>query len=73
MTKDEMTDVIIAAKKAKGLTWEAIANKLDMGTTWVTSACHGMNRMPEQLAKDLCDILGLDDGVCTALQEYPHK
>jgi len=73
MTKEEMTDLIITAKKAKGLTWEAIAGKLDRGATWVTSACFGMNSMPEKLAKDLCEILGLDDGVCTALQEFPHK
>lgn len=73
MTKEEMTDLIIAAKKAKGLTWEAIASKLDMGTTWVTSACLGMNKMTEKLAKDLCEILELDDEVCEALQDFPHK
>lgn len=73
MTKEEMTDCIIVAKKAKGLTWEAIAGKLNRGTTWVTSVCLGMNSMPEDLAKSLCEILELDDAVCTALQEYPHK
>ena len=73
MNKEEMTDLIIAAKKDKGLTWEGISGKLEMGTTWVTSACLGMNSMPEKLAKGLCEILELDDGVCAALQEYPHK
>ena len=33
MSKEEMTDVIIAAKKEKGLTWGYIANKLDVGET----------------------------------------
>ncbi len=73
MNKEEMTDLIIASKKAKGLTWEAIAGKLDMGETWVASACLGMNSMPETAAKGLCEVLDLDDGVCAALQEYPHK
>ena len=73
MTKEEMTDLIIAAKKAKGLTWEIIASKLGYATTWVTSACLGMNKMPEKAAKDLCEVLALDEGVCTALQEHPHK
>jgi cyanate lyase len=73
MTKEEMTDIIIASKKNKGLTWEAIASKLDMGETWVASACLGMNSMPEKAAKDLCETLELDDGVCAALQEFPHK
>ncbi len=73
MTKEEMTDLIITAKKAKGLTWETIGNKLNLGQTWVTSACLGMNSTSEEVAKGLCEILELDDGVCTALQEYPHK
>lgn len=73
MNKEEMTDLIIASKKAKGLTWEAIAGKLDMGETWVASACLGMNTMPKTVAKDLCKTLDLDDDVCAALQEFPHK
>ena len=73
MAKEEMTDLIIASKKAKQLTWETIARKLDLGETWVTSACLGMNSMPEKVAKGVCEILELDDGVCAALQEYPHK
>lgn len=73
MTKEEMTDLIIASKKAKGLTWEAIANKVNLGQTWVTSACFGMNSTSEEVAKGLCEILELGDDVCTALQEFPHK
>jgi cyanate lyase len=73
MNKEEMTDRIIAAKKARGLTWEAIAAEVDKGQTWVTSACLGMNSMPEDIARRLCDFLELDDDVCTTLQEYPHK
>lgn len=73
MTKQEMTDLIIAKKKAGKLTWEGIADKLNMGAAWVTSACLGMNSMPADAAKRLCEILELDDEVCAALQEYPHK
>lgn len=74
MTKEEMTHTIIAAKKAKGLTWEAIAGRMEgVNQTWVTSACLGMNSMPESLASSLCSILELDDEVCTALQDFPHK
>lgn len=73
MTKEEMTDLITAAKKAQGLTWEAIGSKLGVGATWITSACLGMNSMPENLAKSLCEILELEADVCIALQEYPHK
>ena len=73
MTKEEMTDLIIASKKAKGLSWETIASKVGKGTTWVTSACLGMNSTSEDVAKNICEILELNDDVCSALQEYPYK
>ena len=73
MTKEEMTDLIISSKKAKGLTWEAIANKVNLGQTWVTSACFGMNSTSEEVAKGICEILDLGQDVYTALQEFPHK
>lgn len=73
LSKKEMTDIIIAAKKSKKLTWEEIANKVGKGTAWVTSACLGMNSTTEEVAKSICDVLELDDEVCATLQEYPHK
>ena len=73
MTKEEMTDLIIASKKAKGLSWETIASKVGKGATWVTSACLGMNSTSEDVAKSICEILELSDDVCSALQEYPYK
>ncbi|MCP4341900.1 MAG: cyanase [Desulfobulbaceae bacterium] len=73
MTKEEMTDIIITAKKQKGLTWESIGSRLNLGATWVTSACLGMNSMPKESAEELCKFLELSDEVCTVLQEFPHK
>ena len=73
MNKEEMTDLIIASKKAKGLTWEGIAAEVGMGATWVTSACLGMNSTSEEVAKSLCEVLDLEDDVAVALQEFPHK
>lgn len=73
MNKEEMTDQIVAAKKARGLTWETIADEVGMAKEWVTSACLGMNRMSENVAKKLCDFLDLNDEVCAALQDFPYK
>lgn len=67
MNKEEMTDLIIASKKSKELTWEGIATEVGMGATWVTSACLGMNSTSEEVAKKLCDVLDLDDDVAVAL------
>lgn len=73
MKKSEVVEAIILAKKDKGLTWEGIANELGMGTVWVTSACLGMNSMPQAPAEKLCQLLELPQGALAALMEYPTK
>jgi len=73
MTKVEVTEAIILTKKARGLSWETIATELGLGTVWVTSACLGMNSMPESVAEKLCSYLDLPEGSKAALMEYPTK
>ncbi len=69
----EVAKTIIAAKESKGLSWEEIGNAVGMSPVWTTSACMGMNSMPKETAESLCDLLGLDADICTALQKYPTK
>ncbi len=73
MNKLEATEQIILEKQARGLSWETIASEIGMGTVWVTSACLGMNSMPEEPATKLCELLNLQDGAKAALMEYPTK
>lgn len=73
MKKTDVVEAIVLAKKAKGLSWEGIAAELDMGTVWVTSACLGMNSMPEEVAEKVISILGLPAEAKPALMEYPTK
>lgn len=73
MTKEESVEAIVLAKKAKELTWSEIADALDKGTVWVTSACLGMNSMPEPIAEKLCTLLELPPSTIPALTEFPTK
>lgn len=73
MKKEEVIEAVVLAKKSKGLSWEGIAAELGMGTVWVTSACLGMNSMPEEAAEKVCQLLDLPDGAKAALMEYPTK
>ena len=73
MKKEDVVEAIVLAKKAKGLTWEGIANELEMGTVWVTSACLGMNSMPEEVADKVCAMLDLPAEAKPAMMEYPTK
>lgn len=73
MKKEEVVEAVVLAKKEKALSWEAIAQELGLGTVWVTSACLGMNSMPEEPADKLCALLDLPEGAKSALMEYPTK
>ena len=73
MTKDEMAKAILEAKIKAGLSWEDIAAKIGMSPVWTTSACMGMNSMPPEYAKSLCQALDLSEDVAYALEEFPHK
>ncbi len=73
MKKLEVIEAVVLAKKEKQLSWEAIAAELNMGCVWVTSACLGMNSMPEEIAGKLCKLLALPDEAKEALMEYPTK
>ncbi|MBV1871632.1 MAG: cyanase [Gammaproteobacteria bacterium] len=73
MKKEEVVEAVVLAKKDKGLSWEDIASELGMGTVWVTSACLGMNSMPEEPAEKLCQLLDLPMDAKAALMEFPVK
>lgn len=73
MNKTDVVEAIVLIKKERNLTWEGIAAELGMGTVWVTSACLGMNSMPEEPATKLCQLLDLPEGAKAALMEYPTK
>lgn len=73
MTKLEMTETILAAKKASGMGWEAIADKVGLAPVFLTSACLGMNSLKPEFADKLCEVLSLPGEVSEVLQVFPHK
>jgi cyanate lyase len=73
LNKEQMTDLIVGAKIAKQLSWEALAEKIGVDEVWLASACLGMNSVKEEIAAKLCSILELGDDVKTALSIFPHK
>ena len=73
MDKVEMTELIIASKISKGLSWETIGAELDMSPVWLASACLGMNSAPPDRAAAIAEYFGLGPEVATALEVYPTK
>ena len=73
MDKVAMTELIVATKLEKGLSWETIGTDLGMSPVWVTSACLGMNSAPPEKAAAIAEYFGLGPEVAAALEAYPLK
>ena len=73
MNKLEMTEVVLAAKKNKKLTWAALAESVGLSEVFVASCCYGENSMLADTAEKLCAALELDEQVRDALVEFPTK
>jgi cyanate lyase len=73
MTKSQMTKAVLEAKKSKGLTWAALAERVGASEVWVASCAYGENSMTAETAAKLCGALDLGDAVRDALVEYPTK
>ena len=73
MTKEDVTMMILSAKKQAGMTWEGIAEKIDMSPVWTHSACMGMNAFPTDKAEALVSVMGLPQEAASVLEEPPTK
>ncbi|SIT92023.1 cyanate lyase [Yoonia rosea] len=73
MTKEDVTAMILSAKKTAGLTWEQIAEKIGMSPVWTHSAAMGMNAFPADKAKLMVSVMGLPQEAESVLVESPTK
>jgi cyanate lyase len=73
LTRQQATERILEAKKAKNLSFEAIAKALGRHKVWVTAAIFGQGTMSKEEAARATEILGLGPDEAAALQEIPSK
>lgn len=73
MTREDVTAMILSAKKQAGLTWEGIAETIGMSPVWTHSAAMGMNACPPDKADALVKALALPQEASAILQESPTK
>jgi len=64
---------ILAAKKAKGASWESLAKSLGMAEVYIASCVYGENSLSEDLADGLCKALDLGADVKETLVGFPMK
>lgn len=73
MTKAALTALILDAKKARGLTWAALARATGLSEVYTTSACLGENALPADAAARVAAALDLGPDVAEALAEFANK
>jgi cyanate lyase len=73
MIREEATEQLLEAKKQKGLTFEAIAQKVGRHKVWTTAALLGQHPMSAEEADAVGDLLDLDPEITEALQEIPLR
>lgn len=73
MTRNEITEQIVLARLAKGLTWQQLADAIDRPVVWTTSALLGQHPIPAELGKVLVELLGLDETAIPVLAAVPMR
>ena len=74
MTRDEMTRKILAAKRAKGLTWKTIVAEIGGGSAvYLTAALMGQMKLRPEQAGRAAKLFELGEDESLLLQEIPHR
>ena len=73
MSREEVTEQILKAKRVKNLTFEAIAQKVGRHKVWTTAALLGQHPMSTEEADAVTELLELDPEVAEALQQIPLR
>jgi cyanate lyase len=72
-TRDEITEQIIAARLAKGLTWQQLADAIGRPAVWSTAALLGQHPIPPELGSIVVEVLDLDDSAIPVLAAVPMR
>jgi cyanate lyase len=73
MNRNEITEQIVVARLARGLTWRELADAIGRPVVWTTSALLGQHPVPAELGKVLVQMLGLDDSAVPVLAAPPMR
>jgi cyanate lyase len=74
MTRNGLTRKILAAKRAKGLTWKTIVAEIGGGSAvYLTAALMGQMKLRPEQAERAAKLLALDEDEKRLLQEVPYR
>ena len=67
------TGKLLAAKRAKGLSFADLGKAIGRDEVWVAALVYGQARADEEESQKLAAVLGLEAEVARALTEFPNK
>jgi cyanate lyase len=73
MNRNDVTEMILAAKRKKKLSWAKLATTLGRSKEWSTAALLGQMALSEGEASAVAAALDLPDEAALLLQEVPYK
>ena len=73
MTRNDVTETLIATRIAKGITWAEVAQAVGQSKEWVTAACLGQMVFTAEQAAVIGKLFDLDDIAVKLLQVVPYK
>lgn len=74
MKRQDVTEMILSAKRMEGLSWREIARRIgDASPILVTAACLGQMRMTPAQAVRARELFGLEAEAAALLQEVPYR
>ena len=73
MNRNDVTEMIMATKIAKGIKWADVAPKIGLAKEWVTAACLGQMAFNAEQAKIVAEVFELPAEAVPVLQAVPYK
>ena len=73
MNRNDVTEMIVAARIKKGLKWTDVAKKVGLSKEWVTAGCLGQMTFDATQAKTVGKIFDLPPEAVRLLQVVPYK
>ncbi|MBX6393746.1 MAG: cyanase [Burkholderiales bacterium] len=73
MKREDVTEMIVAAKIKRKLTWAQIAEAVGQSKEWTTAACLGQMQMTAEQAEAVGKLLDLPQEAVDLLQVVPYK
>ena len=73
MNRNDVTEMIVAARIKKGVKWADVAKRVGLSKEWVTAGCLGQMTFDAAQAKTIGKIFDLPPEAVRLLQVVPYK